>query len=135
MSINVMCIHMLFFFSNHFNSQNLVPSQAPTNFMVTATSSTSIRASWTLLPEYARHGTIKGYKLFYQKKDSAVSATMEPINNGTTLTKYVTGLDEYTEYEFLVLAFTSAGNGPKSSVEIEWTLEDGKIMHWYIGFL
>ena len=97
--------------------------------MVTAISSTGIRASWTLLPEYARHGTIKGYKLFYKKKGSPGSASMVPINSGATLTKYVTGLDKYTEYEFQVLAFTSGGDGPNSSVEIEWTLEDGKILH------
>ena len=96
--------------------------------MVTAISSTSIRASWSLLPEYARHGT-RGYKLFYKKNGSAGSATVESINSAATLTKDVTGLDEYTEYEFEVLAFTSAGNGPKSSVEIEWTLEDGKRLH------
>ena len=123
-----MCMHVLFIFSNlfFFNSQNIVPSQAPTNFMVTAISSTGIKASWTLLPKYARHGTIKGYKLFYKKKGSTGSATEEPINSGATLTKDVTGLDEYTEYEFQVLAFTSGGDGPKSSVEIEWTLEDGE---------
>ena len=41
-------------------------------------------------------------------------------------TKEVTGLDKYTEYEFQVLAFTSLGDGPKSSVEVERTLEDGE---------
>ena len=97
--------------------------------MVTAMSSTGIRASWTLLPEYARHGTIKGYKLFYKKKGSAGSATMIHINSAATLTKDVPGLDEYTEYEFQVLAFTSGGDGPNSFVEIEWTLEDGKRLH------
>ena len=50
---------------------------------------------------------------------------MVPINNGTTLTKDVTGLDKYTEYEFQVLAFTSVGDGPKSSVGVERTKEDG----------
>ena len=81
------------------------------------------------MPGYARHGTIKGYKLFYKNKGSAGSATLVPINNGATLTKNVTGLDEYTEYEFQVLAFNSGGDGPKSSVEIEGTLEDGKRLH------
>ena len=51
---------------------------------------------------------------------------MVAINSGATLTKDVTGLDEYTEYEFEVLAFTSVGDGPKSSVKVERTMEDGK---------
>ena len=48
------------------------------------------------------------------------------INSGSTLKKVVSGLDKYTEYEFEVLAFTSVGDGPKSSVESERTMEDGK---------
>ena len=36
------------------------------------------------------------------------------------------GLSIYTEYEFQVLAFTSKGDGPKSSVVVERTKEDGK---------
>ena len=51
---------------------------------------------------------------------------MVPVNSGATLSREVTGLDKYTEYEFQVLAFTSVGDGPKSSVEVERTNEDGK---------
>ena len=50
---------------------------------------------------------------------------MEPINSNTTRTKVVSQLDKYTEYEFQVLAFTSVGDGPKSSVKVERT-QDGK---------
>ena len=52
---------------------------------------------------------------------------MVAINTGATLTKDVTGLDKYTEYEFQVLAFTSVGDGPKSSPKVKRTLQDGKI--------
>ena len=48
------------------------------------------------------------------------------INSAAILTKSVTGLDIYTEYEFQVLAFTSVGDGPKSTVQDERTKEDGK---------
>ena len=41
--------------------------------------------------------------------------------------KNVPGLDKYTEYEFQVLAFTSVGDGPNSSVEVERTMQDGKM--------
>ena len=41
---------------------------------------------------------------------------MLPINNRTSRTKYVTGLNKYTEYDFQILAFTSVGDGPNSSV-------------------
>ena len=40
--------------------------------------------------------------------------------------KPVTGLAKFTEYELQVLAFTSVGDGPKSSIRVERTKEDGK---------
>ena len=73
----------------------------------------------------ARHGNIAGFKLFYKKKGSGGAATTLSISNGATLSRTVIGLDKYTEYEFQVLAFTSDGNGPKSSVEVKRTMEDG----------
>ena len=103
-----------------------VPSQPPTAFKLTATSSTSITASWQLPPVFARHGrTITGFKLFYKKKGFGGSATTLPISRGSILSGNVTRLDKYTEYEFQVLAFTSDGDGPKSSVVVERTMEDG----------
>ena len=103
-----------------------VPSQPPTAFKLTATSSTSIAASWQLPPVFARHGrTITGFKLFYKKKGFGGSAATLPISRGSILSGNVTRLDKYTEYEFQVLAFTSDGDGPKSSVVVERTMEDG----------
>ena len=51
---------------------------------------------------------------------------MESVNGRETLAKDFTGLDKYTKYEFQVLAVGSHGEGPKSSVRVEKTLEDGK---------
>jgi hypothetical protein len=111
------------------------PSKAPSGFTVTATSSTSITASWQLPPADSRNGIITGFKLVYKKKGSAGSPTIESINSGSTLTKVLTGLDKYTEYEFQVLAFTSVGDGPKSSLETMRTMEDGKkVFLYYICF-
>ena len=104
----------------------LVPSQYPANFNVTATTSTSITANWQLPPADSRNGIIRGFKLFYKKKDHASSPTILTINSAGILTRSVTGLDIYTEYEFQVLAFTSVGDGPKSTVRDKRTKEDGK---------
>ena len=104
---------------------NAVPSQPPTAFQLTASSSTSITASWQLPPVFARHGNIAGFKLFYKKKGSGGSATTLPISDGRTSSKTVSGLDKFTEYEFQVLAFTSDGDGPKSLAKVKRTMEDG----------
>ena len=102
------------------------PSKAPDGFTVSAKSSTSITASWQLPPAEDRNGIIRGFRLFYKKKGSSGSSTQITINSGTTLRKVVTGLNKYTEYEFQVLAYTSVGDGPKSSKKYEKTNEDGK---------
>ena len=51
---------------------------------------------------------------------------MKLINNKAVRTTDVSGLSKYTKYEFQVLAFTSVGDGPKSTVKSETTKEDGK---------
>ena len=112
-------------FKHTFLVINTVPSQPPTAFQLTASSSTSITVSWQLPPVFARHRNITGFKLFYKKKGSGGSATTLSINNGATLSRTVSGFDKFTEYEFQVLAFTSGGNGPKSSVKVKRTMEDG----------
>ena len=63
--------------------------------------------------------------MLYKKKDSASSVTMRIIYNASIRTEDITGLDKYTEYEFQALAFTSVGDGPKSSLHVEKTKEDG----------
>ena len=48
--------------------------------------------------------------------------------------KHVTGLEKYSEYEFQVLAFTSTGDGPRSAVAVERTMEDGSVIppaYWF----
>ena len=102
-----------------------VPSGSPGNFTVTASSSTSVTAFWQLPSADSRNGIIIGFKLFYKRKSSGEPATVITINNGTTSAKDITGLVKYTEYELQVLAFTSVGDGPKSSSRIERTKEDG----------
>ena len=63
--------------------------------------------------------------MFYKRKDSSGSGTILFINSESALNKNVNGLNEYTEYEFQVLAFTAAGDGVNSSVVVERTKEDG----------
>ena len=103
------------------------PSQSPRNFSAIAVTSTIITASWQLPPADSRNGIIIGFKLFYKKRGSGGQATTLTIKNGTALSKDITGLDIYTEYEFEVLAFTSVGDGPRSPpMVVVITLKDGK---------
>ena len=102
-----------------------VPSKAPSELILSAVSSTSITASWQLPPAYSKHGIIAGFKLFYKKKGFIGSIHVKTINDGRTFLGVINGMDKYTEYEFQGVAFTSHGDGPKSSVVVERTMEDG----------
>ena len=121
------CLHEVnfaFYFSTS------APSSAPTNFTVTASSPSVITASWQFPPADSRNGIITGYKLFHKRKNSGAPADIITINSGATHTTNVSGLIKYTEYEFQVLAFTSVGDGPKSSVKVMRTVGDGmKLKH------
>ena len=64
--------------------------------------------------------------MFYKISGSAEPPTVKIIDSAAIMPRDVTGLTKYTEYEFQVLAHTSAGDGPKSAVEVERTMEDGK---------
>lgn len=94
-----------------------MPSQAPDSFTLNAVSSTSITAHWQLPPAHSRNGNITGFKLFYKKEDPAGSPVSTIImNDGSIRVKAVTRLDKHTEYEFKILAFTSVGDGPTTTV-------------------
>ena len=114
---------------------SLVPSKAPADFAVNARSSTSVRASWQKPPEDSRNGIITGFKLFYKEKGSGAPQNELTISSGSTLTKDVTGLEMYREYNFEVLAFTSIGDGPKSDEKTVKTREDGKKYEEYLSCL
>ena len=93
---------------------------------MTVSSSASVTASWKLPSDQSRNGIVLGFKLYYKKTGSSGLPNTLTIRNESIGTADVTGLDKYTEYEFQVLAFTSAGDGPKSSAEVARTKEDGK---------
>ena len=67
--------------------------------------------------------------MFYKQNGSIKSPTIFLFENPLILSKTVTGLDESTEYEFQVLAYTSVGDGPKGPVVVARTKgrkENGK---------
>ena len=104
-----------------------VPSKAPSNFTVTANTSTVIIASWQLPSPDSRHGIIRGLKIFFRKKGSDNRPETSFVYNVSMYTIPVTGLAKFTEYEFHVLAFASAGDGMNSSVHLAKTKEDSKL--------
>ena len=96
---------------------------------MTASTSTSVTASWELPPTGSRNGIITGFKLFYRHKHSNNQPKLLHISNAAIRTETVRELMKFTEYEFQLLAHTSVGDGPNSSVQFTKTMEDGKWCH------
>ncbi|XP_068728220.1 cell adhesion molecule DSCAML1-like isoform X2 [Montipora capricornis] len=101
-----------------------IPSKAPSGFMVKASNSTSITASWQLPPADSRNGIITGFKLFYRQKRPDNQPKLLNIFNASIRAETVSELMKFTEYEFQLLAYTSVGDGPNSSVQLVKTMED-----------
>ena len=66
--------------------------------------------------------------MFINRKESGDKPDVQliDVSQNSVYTKTVTGLQESTEYELQVLAYTSAGDGPQSSVQFVKTKKLGK---------
>lgn len=84
---------------------------------------------WDELPEQDRRGNIVAYEVLYIPLESYGRPRQEltgMANASGNVTQFdVTDLQEDTEYNFSVRAYTSAGFGPFSEIVIAKTLEDG----------
>ena len=77
------------------------------------TSATSILVEWEGVTVSEKNGLIRGYKVSYTK--DGVTKTIN-VNDGDAKQLEITGLEIYSEYSVKVLAYTSVGDGPGSSV-------------------
>lgn len=103
-------------------------SEAPMSFNVTPLTATSVRASWQLPQVDLLYGVdVRGFKLFYRLRSSSDQLNSAIVLNNSLVSKDVSGLEKYTEYEFQVLTYTALGYGPVSSVKLVRTMEDGKM--------
>ena len=106
----------------------LVPSATPDNVRTGVLSSTSIRVTWDAPDMTHWNGILLFYSLTYYGVglDGVIRVVNYTISgsNHTNETYLFSGLQEYTEYEFLVAAHTSVGRGHAASVSAR-TLESG----------
>ncbi|KAK6630670.1 hypothetical protein RUM43_014659 [Polyplax serrata] len=92
-----------------------VPSSAPDVIRCNTVSSQSIEVAWEPPNSEVQHGILLGYKVSYQPADNWYGDE-ELETKVTTLTKtIISGLLKYANYSVTLLAFTSAGDGVKSS--------------------
>lgn len=87
-------------------------------------SSTLITVHWNEVPFIHQNGIITTYEVFYEPLDSYDGQLEVQLLNVTSLTIVLTGLEEFTEYNISVRAYTVVGAGPYSDNVIIQTFQD-----------
>ncbi|XP_069703629.1 neogenin isoform X2 [Periplaneta americana] len=91
-----------------------VPSEAPQNVTLEASSSTSVTVRWEAPPKERRNGIITGYKLRYRKRDRKRGDTVTTAGDRRLYT--LLGLERRSVYQVRLWALTVNGSGPAT----EW---------------
>ena len=100
-----------------------VPSVAPKDFSLLATTASKVYVQWTKIPDSKYHGSKLGYQVKYKPyhhKEVKTKAIPSYLAEAT-----INNLKAFTLYYFEVAAYTGAGLGPPVSAVLK-TPEGGK---------
>ena len=106
-----------------------VPTAPPQAVSGVNKSSTEITVRWQNVVGKDRNGIVTGFRVYYKAVgEFAVDTTekVEVVNGGDAVEKVLESLEKFINYNIKVLAFTSKGDGPNSSVITVRTDQDGK---------
>ena len=89
--------------------------------------STSIQVNWEEVPVIDQNGIITQYEVMYEPLETfdGQIATQSISMNASIFEVLLKNLQEYVEYNIVVRAYTSVGEGPFSTALTVRTLEDG----------
>ena len=112
------------------------PSVPPTSITVSNLSSTSLRVTWTKIPNSLVQGNIKGYAvLFFAVRDGRNNIENVTLNNGNVNEIILVDLKKYTNYSVQMLGFTEEDKiGPQSTPVYAMTGQDGKVFILVLEF-
>ena len=85
-------------------------------------SSTVIQTSWNEINPIDQNGVIVLYEVTYSSRYELNNSVFV---SGLLYASNITGLEEHTEYNISVRAYTNMGPGPFSDVVMTKTVEDG----------
>ena len=117
-------------------SFSTAPASPPTDVSAMSTSPTLIEVMWNEVPAIDQNGIITMYEVMYTPQNTFGGQISTNTTNvsGSELMVTLPYLQEYVNYSISVRAYTSAGQGPESTV-IELTQEAGKLANEYSLYL
>ena len=106
---------------------NLVPATPPRNVQALTQSATEILVLWLEDLPIDRNGEHVMHEVRYEPL-TTYGGQIQPMTLNTTIVgnATLTGLQEFTEYNISVRAYTSVGPGPYSEEVTNRTFEDGE---------
>ncbi|KAJ1531014.1 hypothetical protein ONE63_005846 [Megalurothrips usitatus] len=111
----------------HAVTDSEVPAGPPLQVSVEAASSTQLRITWQPPDRTLWNGDILGYVIGFRHLGSAEESfnyTRVSMTGDVSGDFRLSALDKYTQYQVVVQAFNTRGEGPQSPVVIAQTLED-----------
>ncbi|KAL1498145.1 hypothetical protein ABEB36_008993 [Hypothenemus hampei] len=97
------------------NTAEGIPEQPPDKATCTTLTAQTIRVSWVSPPLTSANGVIKGYKVIYGPSDSWFDEKTKDTKITASSETILHGLKKYTNYSMEVLAYTSGGDGVRTS--------------------
>ncbi|KAJ8967482.1 hypothetical protein NQ314_002796 [Rhamnusium bicolor] len=97
------------------NTAEGVPEQPPERATCTTLTAQTIRVSWVSPPLTSANGVIKGYKVIYGPSDSWFDENTKDTKITASSETILHGLKKYTNYSMEVLAYTSGGDGVRTT--------------------
>lgn len=107
----------------------VAPGAAPLSVSGETVDSRSIRVTWFPPPADQWNGVLAGYRVLYAEAEGGSSDGNVASVPADEMSYTVRGLREWTSYNVWVLAYTVAGDGPRSDVIVVRTDEDGEFRH------
>jgi len=80
--------------------------------------------SWNSVPSRYQNGIIRGYRVSYKQKDDTNYPWQNLNLDSETYSASASDLGKFTNYTFVILAFTSKGDGVPEEQTVQ-TDEDG----------
>ncbi|XP_050305190.1 cell adhesion molecule Dscam2 isoform X14 [Anthonomus grandis grandis] len=97
------------------NTAEGVPEQPPDRPTCTALTAQTIRVSWVSPPLTSANGVIKGYKIIYGPSDTWFDEKTKDTKITSSSETILHGLKKYTNYSMEILAYTSGGDGVRTT--------------------
>lgn len=82
--------------------------------------------TWEEVPAISRNGIIVLYEVLYEPLETYGGQLTSLTYNSTTTSLFLSELEEFTEYNISVRAYTRVGPGPYSEGSLATTLQDSK---------